>query len=42
MAAQMKNFIDQAGGLWARDKLIGMGLASGFASGGIAAAPPWR
>ena len=23
MAAQMKNFIDQAGGLWAKDKLIG-------------------
>jgi NAD(P)H dehydrogenase (quinone) len=23
MAAQMKNFIDRAGGLWARDKLIG-------------------
>ena len=23
MAAQMKNFIDQAGGLWAKDKLVG-------------------
>jgi NAD(P)H dehydrogenase (quinone) len=23
MAAQMKNFIDQAGGLWAQDKLVG-------------------
>lgn len=23
MAAQMKNFIDQGGGLWARDKLVG-------------------
>jgi len=23
MAAQMKNFVDQAGGLWAKDKLIG-------------------
>src|ERR1700737_1224569 len=23
MAAQMKNFLDQAGGLWAKDKLVG-------------------
>jgi NAD(P)H dehydrogenase (quinone) len=23
MAAQMKNFIDQAGGLWAKDRLVG-------------------
>src|SRR5690606_3938328 len=23
MAAQMKNFLDQAGGLWARDALVG-------------------
>jgi flavodoxin len=28
MAAQMKNFIDQAGGLWAKDRLVGKVLNS--------------
>ncbi|WP_159715411.1 NAD(P)H:quinone oxidoreductase [Geminicoccus flavidas] len=33
MAAQMKNFLDQAGGLWARDALVGR-LGSAFTSTG--------
>jgi NAD(P)H dehydrogenase (quinone) len=33
MAAQMKNFLDQAGGLWSRDKLVGK-VASVFTSTG--------
>lgn len=33
MAAQMKNFLDQAGGLWARDALVGK-VASVFTSTG--------
>ncbi|AQZ95679.1 NAD(P)H:quinone oxidoreductase [Halopseudomonas phragmitis] len=33
MAAQMKNFLDQAGGLWFRDKLVGK-IASVFTSTG--------
>lgn len=33
MAAQMKNFLDQAGGLWARDALVGK-LGSVFTSTG--------
>jgi NAD(P)H dehydrogenase (quinone) len=33
MAAQMKNFLDQAGGLWARDALVGK-VGSAFTSTG--------
>jgi len=33
MAAQMKNFLDQAGGLWAQDKLVGK-IGSVFTSTG--------
>lgn len=33
MAAQMKNFLDQCGGLWAQDKLVGK-IASVFTSTG--------
>jgi NAD(P)H dehydrogenase (quinone) len=33
MAAQMKNFLDQAGGLWVRDKLVGK-IGSVFTSTG--------